>query len=412
MSQKVSLAGIAVLGLAAACAESPSSPTPPRNLEPSFAAAQAGEAEYIPGQYIVVFRDGVPDVPGLARRLAAQHGGALRYTYTRALRGFAARLPGQSAAALARNPSVAYVEQDQVMRAVETQTGATWGIDRIDARFNDPSTPEDERLNGTYSYTNTASGVTAYVIDTGIDYGHGEFGGRARFGFDAFTDGRNGDDCHGHGTHVAGTVGGTTYGVAKSVSLVAVRVLSCSGRGTTSGVIAGVDFVTSEKKANPSVPMVANMSLGGGASGSLDRAVKNSIAAGVSYAIAAGNGSWGVEQDACRYSPARVTEAMTVGATDDTDRKASWSNYGKCVDWFAPGVGIASAWIGSGNTETRAISGTSMATPHTAGVAALYLQSNPGATPQQVRDALYGNTTKGIVTNSRTANNHLLYTNY
>ena len=205
-------------------------------------------------------------------------------------------------------------------------------------------------------------------------------------------------------------MGGATYGVAKGVNLVAVRVLGCNGSGSTSGVIAGIDWVTSNHGTGQ--PAVANMSLGGGASTALDNAVRNSIIDGVSYAIAAGNGNIvGIAQDACKYSPARVAEAMTVGATDSNDKKASWSNYGNCVDWFAPGVSITSAWYSS-SSATNTISGTSMATPHTTGVAALYLQANPGATPQQVRDALYANTTKGVVTSSKTANNHLLFTNY
>jgi subtilisin family serine protease len=300
--------------------------------------------------------------------------------------------------AIAADSRVAYVERDGLVEASTTQSGATWGLDRIDQR-NLP-------LSDTYTSTNDGAPVTAYIIDTGIRFSHAEFGGRAVSGYDA-VDGGSADDCNGHGTHVAGTVGGTTYGVAKGVRLVAVRVLNCAGSGTTSGVIKGVDWVT----ANHVTSAVANMSLGGGASTALDTAVKNSIAAGVSYAIAAGNGNkGGVAQDACKYSPARVAEAMTIGATDKTDGKTSWSNYGNCVDWFAPGSGITSAWYTS-NTATDTISGTSMATPHTAGAAALYLQSNPGASPQQVRDALFANATKGIVTSSKTATNHLLFTN-
>jgi subtilisin family serine protease len=294
------------------------------------------------------------------------------------------------------------VEQDQVMHAFTTEANATWGIDRIDQRARP--------LSGTYTYLSTGAGVTAYIIDTGIRFDHSEFGGRATTGFDAVTSGGNAADCNGHGTHVSGTVGGATYGVAKGVSLVAVRVLGCSGSGSTSGVIAGIDWVTSDHIAGH--PAVANMSLGGSASTALDNAVRNSIADGVSYAIAAGNGNQGgIAQDACKYSPARVAEAMTIGATDSNDRKASWSNYGNCVDWFAPGVSITSAWYTS-TTATNTISGTSMATPHTTGVAALYLQTNPGASPQQVRDALYANTTKGVVTSSKTTNNHLLFTSY
>ena len=251
--------------------------------------------------------------------------------------------------------------------------------------------------------------MKAYIIDTAIRFAHTQFGSRATSGYDA-VDGGSADDCNGHGTHVAGTVGGSTYGVAKSVSLVAVRVLNCSGSGSTSGVIAGIDWVTGNH--GPGQPAVANMSLGGGASTALDNAVNNSINDGVTYAVAAGNGNIiGQQQNACNFSPARVAAAITIGATDSSDRKASWSNYGNCVDWFAPGVSITSAWY-TNNTATNTISGTSMATPHTAGVAAQYLQTNPGASPATVRSTLYNLTTKSIVTSSSSVNNHLLFTNY
>jgi subtilisin family serine protease len=293
------------------------------------------------------------------------------------------------------------VEEDGVVTADTTQSGATWGLDRIDQR----ALP----LSGTYTYPTTASAVHAYIIDTGIRFSHSEFGGRATSGFDA-VDGGSADDCNGHGTHVSGTVGGATYGVAKNVHLVAVRVLDCNGSGSTSGVIAGIDWVTADHA--PGAPAVANMSLGGGRSRALDDAVRNSIADGVSYAIAAGNGNiFGLAKDACRTSPARVPEAMTVSATNNLDTKAPWANFGKCVDWFAPGVAITSAW-NTGDTANNTISGTSMATPHTTGVAALYLQLHPGATPAQVRDALFAGTSKGVVINSRTANNHLLFSDY
>ncbi|MEX2180873.1 MAG: S8 family peptidase [Gemmatimonadaceae bacterium] len=380
----------------AACGETAVSPAAP--AAPTDAVADAQASDVVPGQFIVTFNDGVTDVRGRAGTLAAQHGATTLYVYEHAIRGFAAQMSDGAAAAIRTDPSVSMVEPDRRMYAITTQSNATWGIDRIDQR----ALP----LSGTFTYNNTGSGVRAYIIDTGILYGHTEFGGRATFGFDTF--GGDGSDCNGHGTHVAGTTGGAVYGVAKSVALVAVRVLNCSGSGTTSGVIAGVDWVT----ANAVKPAVANMSLGGGASTSLDNAVQNSIASGVGYAVAAGNGNRGGRQDdACKYSPARVPEAMTIGATDKTDTKTSWSNYGNCVDWFAPGAGITSAWYTS-TTATNTISGTSMAAPHTAGVAALYLQSNPGASAQQVRDALFNETTKSIVLKSSTTNNHLLFTAY
>ena len=377
-----------------ACTEGAPTPTAPASATPLL---ESRAASTIPDQYVVMFAPHVADAATLARELVSVHRGELGFVYTHAIRGFSARLNATAAAALARNPNVAIVEPDQVMTAYTTQVNPTWGLDRIDQR----ALP----LSASYSYDFTGAGVRAYIIDTGLRFSHGDFGGRAVSGYDA-VDGGTADDCHGHGTHVAGTVGGATYGVAKAVSLIGVRVLDCNGSGTLSGVVAGVDWVT----GNHVKPAVANMSLGGSASSTIDAAVRNSIAAGVTYAIAAGNGDFfGFQADACNYSPARVAEAMTIGATDNTDRKASWSNYGSCVDWFAPGVGITSAWS-TGDAATNTISGTSMATPHVAGAAALYLQNHPAATPQQVRDALYAMTTKGIVTSSSTASNHLLYT--
>jgi len=388
------LAAIAVV--LAACSGDPLATTAPDGLDRAAIelASQAGRP--IPDRYIVVFRDGVTRGPALAAQLVRAGGGELHFTYEHALNGFAATLPAAALEGIRRNPNVAYVEQDAVVTVVATQNNATWGLDRVDQR-NLP-------LNGTYTYDNSGAGVRAYIIDTGILTSHADFGGRAVGGYSAFSGGS--EDCNGHGTHVAGTVGGTTWGVAKGVTLVAVRVLDCNGSGTTSGVIAGVDWVT----ANHAKPAVANMSLGGGASTSLDTAVTNSIGAGVTYAVAAGNGDrLGRQQDACNYSPARVPAAITIGATTSSDAKTSWSNYGSCVDWFAPGASITSAWHTS-NTATNTISGTSMATPHVAGAAALYLVANAGSTPQQVRDGLYALTTKSIVTSSSTTNNHLLYT--
>ncbi|OAH12135.1 S8 family peptidase [Streptomyces jeddahensis] len=361
----------------------------------------APEATAVPNSWIVVLKDGSTTkaaTPATARNLAAEYDGILGRVYSSALKGFSAELTKSEAAELARDPKVAYVQQNQVLRINDTQSNATWGIDRVDQR-NLP-------LSKTYTYNTTASNVTAYIIDTGIRTSHSEFGGRASVGTDTVGGGQNGQDCNGHGTHVAGTVGGKTYGVAKGVKLVAVRVLDCNGSGTTAGVVAGIDWVT----ANAVKPAVANMSLGGGADTTLDNAVKRSIASGVSYSIAAGNGNiLGWPQNACNYSPARVPEAITVGATDSSDRRASFSNYGTCLDLFAPGVSITSAWDDS-DTATNTISGTSMATPHTAGVAALYLATHPTASPAQVRDALVNGATTGKVTDPRTGSpNRLLY---
>jgi subtilisin family serine protease len=367
-----------------------------------LAAPAAGRVEQDPRAAYIVVLDANANASDVAAQHARRFGADISHVYTHALKGYAARLPAGAVEGIARSPHVAWVEADGVATADATQASPPWGLDRIDQRARP--------LSGTYTYSNTAPGVKAYIIDTGIRLTHNDFGGRASTGFDAITSGGSASDCHGHGTHVAGTVGGTTYGVAKGVALVAVRVLDCRGSGTWSQVIAGIDWVTGNHAAGQ--PAVANMSLGGSANSSVDAAVSNMIADGVSTAVAAGNGNrGGRQQDACNSSPARVASAMTIGATDSTDRKASWSNYGNCVDWFAPGVSILSAWS-TGNTATNTISGTSMATPHTAGVAALYLQSNPGASPAVVRDALYANTTKGVVTSSSTANNHLLFTNY
>lgn len=392
MKQKLALLGTAILGITA-CADATDSTSPALNLDAKLVAASA-EAQVIPGRFIVTLRDDASPTS-----VAAEHGIRPDFVYRTVLRGFAGGMSEIARSGLLRDSRVLRIEPDGIARTQTTQSNATWGLDRIDQQ----SLP----LSGTYTYTNTGNGVSAYIIDTGIRFDHTEFGNRAVSGFDA-VDGGTADDCNGHGTHVAGTVGGSTYGVAKAVTLVAVRVLNCSGSGTWSGVIAGMDWVT----ANRTLPAVANMSLGGGASSSVDDATRKMIASGVATAVAAGNGNQGGRaQDACKYSPARVAEAMTIGATTKTDAKTSWSNYGNCVDWFAPGSGITSAWYTS-TTATNTISGTSMAAPHTAGVAALYLETNAGATAQQVRDALYANATKGVVTSSKTTNNHLLFTNY
>ncbi|MGZ5442922.1 MAG: S8 family peptidase [Thermoanaerobaculia bacterium] len=352
----------------------------------------------IPGQYIVVLTDDVDDVPAFADDLARRHAGVLDHVYTKALKGFSVRMTEGMARGLANHPQVAFVEEDSEVSLQTTQSNATWGLDRIDQR--------DRPLNGTFVYTRTGSGVKAYIIDTGILRTHSQFGSRAIHGYSAINDGGGSTDCNGHGTHVAGTVGGSTYGVAKGVTLVAVRVLNCSGSGTNSGVIAGVDWVRNDHPAG--APAVANMSLGGGASSALDTAVNNAINDGVTFVVAAGNSN----ANACNYSPARVGAAITVGATTSGDARASYSNYGTCLDLFAPGSSITSAWYTS-TSATNTISGTSMASPHVAGVAALYLQGSPSASASTVRNALVNNSTTNRLTSIGTGSaNRLLYTNY
>ena len=373
-----------------ACTESPTPvmPSAENQLQGISASAQGADATYI-----IVFRDGVRDVPGLARQLVAQGGGTLGHTYQSALKGFSASMPAAAVEGLRRNPNVELVEADQEMSIVTTQSNATWGLDRIDQR--------DLPLSTTYSYDVDGTGVRSYILDTGIRASHTGFGGRVSSGFTAINDGRGTEDCNGHGTHVAGTVGSATWGVAKNTALVAVRVLNCRGSGTTSGVIAGIDWVT----ANHLKPAVANMSLGGGASTALDNAVANAVAAGVTFVVAAGNSN----ANACNYSPARAPSAVTVGATTSSDARAAYSNYGSCLDIFAPGSGITSAWH-TNNTATNTISGTSMASPHVAGAAALYLDDNPGASPAAVATALTGNATTGKVTGAGTGSpNRLLF---
>jgi len=350
-------------------------------------------AEVVPDSYIVVLKSGT------ARTVAAEHDATVLHTYTKVFKGFAATMSARQARQVAADPDVAFVQPNVIHRASETQANPpSYGLDRIDQR-NRP-------LNQAYTYSTTASNVHAYIIDTGIRTTHQDFGGRAASGFDA-VDGGAADDCNGHGTHVAGTVGGSAYGVAKGVQLVAVRVLNCEGSGTTAQVAAGIDWVT----ANAVKPAVANMSLGGSADTALDNAVSASIASGVSYSIAAGNGLFGLfALDACTQSPARVPTAITVSATNSSDAKPSWANRGTCVDVFAPGISITSSWS-TGDTATNTISGTSMAAPHVAGAAALYLAGHPGDSPAQVHSAVVSNATTGVVTSPGSGSpNRLLYT--
>lgn len=363
------------------------------------ATATAGEFRRVPrpapGSYIVVLKpdaarmphvesdDARPALADVAADLARQHAGRVQHMYEHALRGFSVRMSAARAQATARDARVEFVEEDGMVQAAAVQTPATWGLDRIDQH----ALP----LDNAFSYDFTGSSVHVYVVDTGIRASHTEFEGRIGGGMDAIDGDGDPSDCHGHGTHVAATVGGRTYGVAKGVTLHGVRVLDCTGSGWNSTVIAGVDWVT----ANHIKPAVANMSLGGDASSALDAAVSRSISAGVIYAVAATN----TAGDACNYSPARVPSALTVAASDRTDVRASFSAYGTCVDLFAPGVNIPSAWIGS-DSDIRAASGTSMASPHVAGVAALVLDENPSWSPGQVAQMILNSTTPNLIGSS------------
>lgn len=373
--------------------------------------AQAGELirvkHPIQGQYIVVFKpDSLAAPTGIARNgalesaaenatvdLAAKHGVGVDRVFRSALQGFVARGNEASMVRLMKDPRVAFVEEDGMAYPTATQSGATWGLDRIDQR--------DRPLNGTYIYDFVGSAVRAYVIDSGILASHNDFGGRVLSGYSAIADGRGSSDCNGHGTHVAGTIGGATWGVAKSVRLVPVRVFGCTGGSANSTIIAGVDWV----RANAVKPAVANMSLGGPISSATDTAVNNLSNSGVTVVVAAGNDN----ADACNFSPARAAGAITVGSTTNTDVRSSFSNFGGCLDIFAPGSSIMSTWYTS-NTATNTISGTSMASPHVAGAAVLILAADNAATPATVRSRLDTKASLNKLTSINTGSpNKLLY---
>lgn len=367
-------------------------------------------AKAIKDQYIVVFNtpavinlndpNGVSAyASSMGTRLANEHGIEVRQNFGNSLNGVLVKANAAQIQSLLKDPNIKYVEQDQrvsiepMVEAAGDQGGATWGLDRIDQR--------DLPLNSNYHYDYDGSGVTAFVIDTGVRNTHNEFGGRASSGYDFIDNDNDSSDCNGHGTHVAGTIGGSTYGVAKNVNIVGVRVLNCSGSGTNSGVISGINWV----KNNAQGPSVANMSLGGGASQALDDAVNAAVAAGISFVVAAGNDN----SNACNYSPARAANAVTVGSTTSTDSRSSFSNYGTCLDIYAPGSSITSAWYNS-NSATNTISGTSMASPHVAGVAALYLAENPALSPTQLTNLLVSRASSGKVGDAKTGSpNKLLY---
>ncbi|MFJ2827669.1 S8 family peptidase [Streptomyces sp. NPDC087263] len=355
----------------------------------------AGAANAVADSYIVTLKaDAAKAGSTEAKALAKEYGATIERTYKKALNGYAVEATEAEAKEFAADPAVASVVQNRTFHVSATQPSPpSWGLDRIDQK----TLP----LDNSYTYPDSAgTGVTAYIIDTGVRITHSDFGTRASYGYDAVDNDNTAQDGNGHGTHVAGTVAGTLHGVAKKAKIVGVRVLDNAGSGTTAGVVAGIDWVA----ANAVKPAVANLSLGGGADTTLDTAVRNAIASGVTFSIAAGNSN----ANAANYSPARVTEAITVGATTSTDARASYSNYGTVLDIFAPGSSITSSWNTS-DTATSTISGTSMAAPHVAGAAALYLADNPTATPAQVATALINLSSTGVVTGPGTGSpNRLL----
>ncbi|GAA1595758.1 MULTISPECIES: S8 family peptidase [Kribbella] len=383
----VAASALAVTGIVSAATGSNAAQPAPVSIR------GAGNPNAIPGSYIVVLNDATTRAQTrvATQSLAASYDVKVKDQYDASIKGFSATMSEDQAKKVAGDSRVAYVQQNQ--KITVAQDNPPWGLDRADQR--------DLPLDKKYEPSTDAKNVNVYIIDTGIYAKHQDFGDRASVGTDTVGDGQNGVDCMGHGSHVAGTIGGTTYGLAKAAKLIAVRVLDCKGSGSTESVVAGIDWVTKNAKK----PAVANMSLGGGADDALDAAVKASVGAGITYAVAAGNDN----ADACQSSPAKEPSAITVGATDDQDQRAEFSNYGKCVDLFAPGVDITSVGI-TGPDATAKMSGTSMATPHVAGGIALYLADHPDATPADVAKALVTGSTADKVGDPGTGSpNKLLY---
>ncbi|RZQ59705.1 S8 family peptidase [Amycolatopsis suaedae] len=384
------MVGIAAAGVTATVAALTAMPA---QAEGEIRAADSATA--VAGSYIVVLKDGpaAASVQAQADGLAARYGTQVTSTYGTALRGFATHATEEQAKRLAADGSVAFVTQNQRLHVTDTQPDPpSWGLDRVDQK--------DLPLDKKYNYATKADNVTAYIIDTGVQADHPTFGGRVGPGKDFIDNDEDPADGHGHGTHVAGTVGGNEFGLAKGVKLVGVRVLDDNGSGTTEQVVGGIDWVAQNAKG----PSVANMSLGGGADDALDQAVKGAVGKGITFAVAAGNDS----RDAKDFSPARVAEALTVASSDDQDAQSTFSNFGEIVDIYAPGTDITSSW---NDGKSKTISGTSMATPHVAGAAALYLAANAEATPAQVAEALTGAATPDKITNPGAGTpNKLLYT--
>lgn len=357
----------------------------------SAAAAPTTDRSQAPRKYIVQ-TDSVAVTGGVVGGVRHE-GGAVKDVYTKALAGFSATMTADQVRELRSDRRVRSITPDAVVHSTATQTNPTWGLDRIDQRTTTG--------NRSYRYDTTGAAVTAFVVDTGVRLGHSQFGGRASSGHDFVDDDTNATDCQGHGTHVAGTIGGSTYGTAKAVKVVALRVLDCTGSGYFSDTIEALDWILAHKPAGPSV---VNMSLGGGAYAPIDEAVERTVAAGIPVVVSAGNNGG----NACHQSPARAPHAVTVAATDSRDTRPGWSNVGSCVDLFAPGVDVRSASNDS-NTATTVKSGTSMSAPHVTGVVARYLQKQPKATPAQVTTALAATATTSAVKNPGGAPNRLLH---
>ncbi|HLL05689.1 MAG TPA: S8 family serine peptidase [Myxococcaceae bacterium] len=391
---------VSFLVLSACAPEASSSTSTPQPHLVTAGGLLRTQGDRVPEQYIVVLKDVAPGAPGhavaeAARALEARHAVKAEKTWGHALRGFMVKASEAKARALAADPAVKYVVEDGLAYPDSVQTGPSWGLDRIDQ--------QDRPASGSYTYTSHGYGVHAYVIDSGIRASHAEFGGRVSLDYTAVNDGNGASDCSGHGTHVAAIIGGATWGVAKGVNLHSVRVFGCTGSAPYSTLIDAVNWVT----ANHLKPAVVNLSASGGVNPAMDDAVRGSIDAGVTYALSAGN--W--NGDACSASPSRVAEAITVGATDVNDNRASYSNFGQCVDLFAPGTSITSAWY-TNDTAIATMTGTSKATPFAAGAAALFLEFNPTASPELVGHALTGYSSRDQVINPGAGSpNRLLFAN-